>query len=261
MPESARASTVVAWIAVVFAVIAIGLGAFVFFKPQPATNNAVVTPANLTNVTNAANEQTNNVNVSTNSTLTNNVPTNAVNSPAAQTTATYKNTNYGFSLEYPSTWVGAYRSNGKSSNPDSIDVGNEKLVGQQPPSKTYQGVNIDVFKKGYVLPCGTADCSNQETLSATTDLVHFVRIMQGLAPDEVFASVTKNTRTIGGMTAIKFVGTSTDPSGSHATFDTPWTLKSGSTFIMFNPLSGNVVSSAAFTATFEAILTSFKFTS
>lgn len=129
---------------------------------------------------------------------------------------TYTNKDYGYELKYPSTWYINLTEAGN--NPEILYVEIEKPSSEQ---ATRSGLEVEIFKNGYVLPGG-----DDERLDDNTDLVYFYRIMNGLFPDEYFQKTKKQTFKVGDIEAFRYVD-------GNSFSDTPWMLRRGGAVYSF----------------------------
>ena len=165
-------------------------------------------------------------------------------SPATSSTAdvtsswkTYSNDTYGFNFKYPSDWQ--YSEN--TLIPFTVKVANQKVldgIGMEAPDGYYE-LAVNSFPAGY----NFTDLSGSQTLSGSTDLVNFVRSMEGLLPNENWTKVTQESKTIGGQNAIRFTGNG---------YETGWYLKLNSNIYSVKAVKSN--------STIDQILSTFQFT-
>lgn len=157
---------------------------------------------------------------------------------------TYTNSKYGYSIKYPGNWYAYREFDAGPTGIAEIEIANEMLNDQEPPREGYLSVLITIYPYGFKMPMGKGI---QEYLSADTDLVYFLRIENGLWPEQAFKTVHKETKIIAGREAIRFVG---------GNFNTPWMTNSAKGVFSFDFIGG----SNSETAIADKILSTFKFT-
>ncbi len=151
----------------------------------------------------------------------------------------------GFSVKYPPKWTNIDLL-GDRADLSAVVFGTHTVMAQGGEAPGTSAFTVNIFHKGYKI----CDCNPAEYVGDSTDLTHFVRSMNGLIPNESFSQTQKETKTIDGVTAIKFKG---------GNFDTPWTMKVGSNIYQFEILQGkDDVDSQTLQQYFEQFLGSFK---
>lgn len=203
MKTTQKGFTVVeALIVLLILVLAGGAGWFVYQK-----NHKESTASNTTDTTNTA---------------TNENTEQAAQADPYEGWITFKKDD--FTALYPSNWV-AVELDTSNSDPN-IDIYHFGIEGQIDQAAVDGGAGksrftVSVYREGYYM--GDVDGSRQ-LVDDSIDAATFARYMNGLIPEEYFSQVEKQTRTIDGKEAVKYVG---------GNYNTPWTVKSKGTIYAF----------------------------
>lgn len=156
----------------------------------------------------------------------------------------YQNSKYRFIFKYPKEWS---QGDDFGNNLDRLVFGESLSPDKKDIAPGTAGFTIEIFQPGYYMgDKGSA----RETLTKDTDLIYFIRAINGLMPEGNFAEAKQQTKIVGGISAIKYTW---GDSG-----ETNWYLKNKGNIFGFNALPGK--NTTDLESQFDQFLSTFKLT-